>query len=81
MSALTLNSPSQYRQITRVQLDKLILAQQIKKSLNFMHPKVHYSFHKRLTMDPILNQVNPVHTLNPTYAYVSQVVVSLYFFD
>jgi len=46
--------------MNRVLLDKLIVAQLLKYSTNFVEPEVCYHVHKNLPPEPYLSQFNPV---------------------
>jgi hypothetical protein len=51
----------------RVLLEKLIVAQQVKKFPTFMEPKHTSPIHNSLLLYPILSQLNPVHTFTPYF--------------
>jgi hypothetical protein len=46
----------------------------MEQSSRLLYPKIHYRVHKSPTLDPTLNQINPVQS--PIYAQVSGTVSS-----
>jgi len=42
--------------------------------LQFWNPSIHYSVRKRTPLDPVLSQINPLHTVTPCFFKVSEVL-------
>lgn len=42
--------------------------------LQFWNPSIHYSARKRTPLDPVLSQMNPLHTVAPYFFKVSEVL-------
>lgn len=42
--------------------------------LQFWNSSVHYNFRKRTPLDPVLSQMNPLHTVTPCFFKVSEVL-------
>jgi hypothetical protein len=49
-------------------MEQLTVAQLVTKLARLLcNPKVHYRAHNSQSLDPILSQINPVHTLAPYF--------------